>query len=90
VFVSVVLEPGSEGREAELDDLLMMYGFNKVQNWVWESISLKEKFLPRIKRDIDRRTDYYDKVRLYQFPLEGTLAVSTLEHKRWKRVLVKA
>ena len=89
MFVSIVLEPGSEGREEEIEDLLSMYGFSAVQKGVWESVSLKEKYLPRIKRDIDRRTDYYDKVRMYQYPLEGTLIITTLDHKRWKRVVVK-
>jgi len=88
VFVSIILEPGSEGREEEIEDLLSMYGFETVQKGVWESVSLKEKYLPRIKRDIDRRTDYYDKVRMYQYPIESTLVITTLDHKRWKRVVV--
>ena len=89
MFVSIVLVLGSEGRDEEIEDFLSMYGFTAVQKGLWESVSLLEKYLPRIKRDIDRRTDYYDKVRMYQYPMEGKLVITTLDHKRWKRVVVK-
>ena len=89
MFVSVVVEPGSDGRLEEIDDLLEQYGFREIQKGLWESTRIMEKYLSRLKRDIDRKTDYYDKVRMYQYPLEGSLAITSLIQKHWKRVLVK-
>ena len=89
MFVSVIVEPGSDGRLDELDYLLEQYGFKEIQRGVWESTSIMEKYLSRLKRDIDRKTDYYDKVRMYQYPLEGSLSITSLIQKHWKRILVK-
>lgn len=89
MFVSVVVEPGSDGRLEEIDDLLEQYGFREIQKGLWESTRIMEKYLSRLKRDIDRKTDSYDKVRMYQYPLEGSLVITSLIQKRWKRVLVK-
>ncbi|HPG87435.1 MAG TPA: hypothetical protein PLQ29_12130, partial [Spirochaetales bacterium] len=49
-----------------------------------------EKQLVALKRDIDKVTDYYDTVRIYQYPVEGRLAISILKENRWKRVVVRA
>jgi len=89
VFVSVVVEPGSDGRLEEIDALLEQYGFKEIQKGLWESTSIMEKYLSRLKRDIDRKTDSYDKVRMYQYPLDNDLAITSLIQKRWKRILVK-
>jgi CRISPR-associated protein Cas2 len=89
VFVAVILDPGSDGRIDELDYLLEQYGFRQIQKGVWESTTLMEKYLSRLKRDIDRKTDSYDKVRMYQYPLEGSLSITSLIQKSWKRVVVK-
>jgi len=89
MFVSVVVEPGSDGRLEEIDDLLEQYGFKEIQKGIWESNKIMSKYLPRIKRDIDRKTDSYDKVRMYQYPVDGYLAITSLTQKRWKKVLVK-
>ena len=35
-------------------------------------------------------TDYYDTVRIYQFPIAGNFAITELRHKRWKRCLLGA
>lgn len=89
MFVSVVVEPGSDGRLEEIDALLEQYGFKEIQKGLWESTSIMEKYLSRLKRDIDRKTDSYDKVRMYQYPLDNDLAITSLIQKRWKRILVK-
>jgi len=89
VFVSIIVEAGSDGRLDELNDLLQQYGFREIQSGLWESTSIMQKYLSRLKRDIDRKTDSYDKVRMYQYPLDGYLAITSLIQKRWKRVLVK-
>jgi len=43
-----------------------------------------------LKRDIDRLTDSYDAVRIYQYPLENTLQISTLKDKKWRKLIVRA
>jgi CRISPR-associated protein Cas2 len=89
MFVSIALDPGSEGRARELADLLGQYGFEKVQRGLWESSFISPDTLNRLKRDLDRATDAFDRLRLFQFPLEGTLVLSTLKGKKWRRLVAR-
>ena len=89
MFVSVVLDPGGEESARHLAELLATYGFEKVQRACWESATISDQILVRLKQEIDSLTDYYDSVRLYQFPVEGSMAVTVLSKKKWKRILVK-
>jgi CRISPR-associated protein Cas2 len=89
MFVSVAVDPGSEGRAKELADLLAQYGFEKVQRGLWESAFVTADTLNRLKRDLDRATDAFDRIRLFQFPLEGTLALTTLKDKKWRRMVAR-
>jgi len=87
MFVSVAIDPGSEGREKELADLLGQYGLKKVQRFLWESTAVSADTLNRLKRDLDKATDGFDKLRLFQFPMEGTLVLSSLRDKKWRRLV---
>ncbi len=89
MFVSVSYSLDVDDNAKELDNLLGLYGFSEVHKGLWESTKIKEKYLSRLKRDIDRKTDYYDTVRLYQYPLEGYLVLTSLKYKRWTRMVVK-
>ncbi|MDR0720625.1 MAG: CRISPR-associated protein Cas2 [Treponema sp.] len=89
MFVSIVLDPGSEGRAKELNDLLAQYGFKKVQKGLWESAFVNADTLNRLKRDLDNATDAFDRLRLFQFPVDGTLALTTLRDKKWRRMVAK-
>ena len=89
MFVAVSFELTNEDSVEELENLLGLYGFSEQHKALWESTKIKEKYLSRLKRDIDRHTDYYDTVRLYQYPLEGYLVLTSLKYKRWTRVTVK-
>ncbi len=89
MFVSVVLDPGGEESARQLAEILLTWGFEKVQRACWESATIQDQNLVKLKQEIDRVTDYYDSVRLYQYPVEGVLAVTVLAKKRWKRVLVR-
>jgi CRISPR-associated protein Cas2 len=89
MFVSIAVDPGSEGRARELMDLLLQYGFEKVQRGLWESAFISPDTLNRLKRDLDRSTDAFDRLRLFQFPVEGTLVLSTLRDKKWRRLVAK-
>ena len=87
MFVSIALDPGSRERAKELAELLAMYGFQKVQRSLWESAAVSEANLARLKRDMDKVTDGFDKLRFFQFPLEGTLVLSSLRDKKWRRMV---
>ena len=87
MFVSIALDPASKERAKELSELLAMYGFQKVQRSLWESAAVSEATLARLKRDIDKCTDGFDKLRFFQFPLEGTLVLSSLRDKKWRRIV---
>ncbi len=89
MFVSVALDPGSEERARELADLLAQYGFEKVQRGLWESGIFHPSSLDRLKHDIDRITDAFDRIRIFQYPVEGTLVISSLRDKKWRRLIVR-
>ena len=71
-------------------DLLVQYGFRKVLKDAFESATLSEMALGRLKKDLDRIADSYDGIRLYQYPVDGTLAITILKEKKWRRLIVKA
>lgn len=89
MFVSVILDPGGEESARQLAELLATYGFEKVQRACWESASVSDATLIKLKQEIDQLTDYYDSVRLYQFPVEGLMAITVLIKKKWKRIVVR-
>ena len=89
MFVSIMADMGSEDSRSALYNLLPQYGFERAQKACFECASIKERDLLALKREIDRLTDSYDSIRLYQYPVDGTLAISILKDNKWKRVLVR-
>jgi CRISPR-associated protein Cas2 len=89
MFVSIAVDPGGEGRAKELAELLIQYGFDKVQRGLWESTVVSPETLNRLKRDLDRATDAFDRIRIFQFPVDGTLVLTTLKDKKWRRLVAK-
>jgi len=89
MFVSVVLDPGGIDSARSLVSVLVHSGFKKIQRACWESMSVSEKDLASLKKEIDRVTDYYDTIRIYQFPLNGMFVITELKQKRWKRCQMK-
>ncbi|MDR1375184.1 MAG: CRISPR-associated protein Cas2 [Treponema sp.] len=89
MFVSIAVDPGSEGRARELADLLSQYGLEKIQRGLWESAFISPDTLNRLKRDLDRATDAFDRLRIFQFPVNGTLVLSSLRDKKWRRLVAK-
>ena len=89
MFVSIALDTGSEDRARELSDLLAQYGFQRVQRMLWESMTVSQGTLNRLKRDLDKATDSFDKLRFFQFPMEGTLVLSSLRDKKWRRIVAR-
>ncbi|MBN1685947.1 MAG: CRISPR-associated protein Cas2 [Spirochaetales bacterium] len=90
MFVAVAVEFAAEDHRTDVYGLLKQYGFSQVVNDVFESVSFRPELLPRLKRDIDRRTDFYDKVRMYQYPLEGVLVVTSLSDKKWRKTIMRS
>lgn len=90
MFVSVVLDPGGIDSARLLVSVLIHAGFKKIQRACWESMSVTEADLTSLKKEIDRVTDYYDTVRIYQFPLNGMFVITELKQKRWKRCQMRS
>jgi CRISPR-associated protein Cas2 len=90
MFVAVCCDLASSDHDQSVAALLKQYGFNKVQEHVYEHTSINDEHVKRLKRDIDRLTDSYDNVRLYQYPLDQTLQISTLKDKKWRKLIVRA
>ena len=89
MFVSVIVDPGSVESSRAVTAVLMEYGFKKAQRACWEHVALPDKKLNLLKKDIDRVTDYYDSVRMYQYPVKGMLAVTEMSRKKWKRCILR-
>jgi len=89
MFVAIVCDMGSEDSRAALYNLLPQYGFERVQKACFECAQLGEKHLAALKRDIDRITDSYDTIRLYQYPVDGTFAITVLKDNKWRRIVVR-
>ena len=89
MFVSVIVDPGSVESSRAVVAILTEYGFRKAQRACWEHAYLPDKKLNLLKKDIDRVTDYYDTVRMYQYPVKGMLAVTEMSRKKWKRCLMR-
>jgi len=89
MFVAVAVDSGSVERARELADLLAQYGFTRIQRGLWESMTMSPETLVRVKRDLDKATDAFDRLRFFQFPMEGTLVLSSLYEKKWRRMVAK-
>lgn len=89
MFVSVTYDLSNDDTIKKVRDILIFYRFTEVHKNLFESESIKENTLKRLKRDIDRVTDHFDKVRFYQYPYDEQFVISFIEKKRWKRMLLK-
>ena len=89
MFVSAVCDIGSDDNRNAVYEVLKMYGFKEIITNVFESTKIKEDTLLRLKRDLDKNTDHYDKIRFYQFPMDDTFVVTFLTNKKWKKYIVK-
>ena len=89
MFVSVVLDPSSMDTARSLSSVLTHFGFMKIQRACWEHTALTLDSFNSLRKEIDRVTDYYDTIRIYQYPLEGKMAVTELAKKKWKRCLLR-
>lgn len=88
MFVSVVLDPGGIDSARELAVILGRYNFKKIQRACWENMQMNDVQLTALKREIDSVTDYYDTIRIYQFPVQSNFAITELRHKKWRRCVL--
>lgn len=89
MFVAVSCDLSSDDRRKAVYALLEQYGLRKVHEALYESAELRESVLGRLKLDIDRVTDSYDSLRLYQYPMAGTMVITSLKEKKWRRYTLK-
>ncbi len=89
MFVSVVMDPGSIDTARAMGNILTQMGFTKVQRSCWESMKVSVDDLARLKREIDKVTDFYDSVRFYQFPVNDMFVITELKEKKWKKCQFK-
>lgn len=89
MFVSVILDPGSKETALALTEVLASYGYAKKQRSCWENPSVNEERLTALKKDLDRVTDYYDTLRIYQYPVQDVMAITELVHKKWRKMLLR-
>jgi len=88
MFVAVSCDLGNPDHRARVHNLLLQYGFKKMQENLFESTVIGEKTLLRLKKELDALTDSYDNLRFYQYPLEDTLVVSSLKEKKWRKLVL--
>lgn len=88
MFVAVACDLGNAEHRSRVHNVLLQYGLKKLQENLYESTAISEKNLLGLKKELDRLTDSYDSLRFYQYPLEGTLAVSSLKEKKWRKMLL--
>ncbi|MCF7927628.1 MAG: CRISPR-associated protein Cas2 [Spirochaetales bacterium] len=90
MFVSVACDLSGEDTRKEVAHILLQYHFKPVLANVFESARIGEKSLLRLKRDLDKATDFYDIIRFYQYPVENTLVITELKKNKWARTLLKS
>ena len=88
MFVAVACDLGSEDHQRKVYASLVEYGFKKVHEGLYESLTINDNGLLRLKRELDRLTDSYDSLRFYQYPMENTLVISELKEKKWRKTVV--
>ncbi len=88
MFVSVILDMGGIDSAKKVSTILSRYGFNKVQRACWESKIIDRNQLLLLKRELDSVTDYYDIIRIYQFPINNKFVITELCRKKWKKMIL--
>jgi CRISPR-associated protein Cas2 len=87
MFVAIACDLGTAEHQDAVQRVLLQYGFKKAQEGLYESVSTGARQLLQLKNELDRVTDSYDSLRFYQYPLEGTLVVSSLQGKKWRKLI---
>jgi len=90
MFVAIACDLGSEDHRENVHRVLLQYGLKRTQEQVYESVTINPDALPRLKKELDRVTDGYDTLRIYQYPMDGALVISSLKEKKWRKMIVSS
>ncbi|MBN2544162.1 MAG: hypothetical protein JXB50_00095 [Spirochaetes bacterium] len=89
MFIGINLDFASTDSKNAVLKILNEYGIKKTHDNLYESFDFPAIRLGNLKRDITNNVDMDDNIRLYQFPLEGTFKISSLQDGKWKRLSIK-
>ncbi len=87
--MAIVCDFANEDHRKEGEDLIVQYGFKRIMDNLFESTTIGEKHLVRLKKELDTITDSYDSLRFYQFPMDETFVISYLREKKWRKLVVR-
>jgi CRISPR-associated protein Cas2 len=90
MLVAIACDPGGEDHRQKIHNTLLQYGFSRLLPDLYESATIDQAQLFRLKRELDRHTDSYDSLRIYQYPMDNTLVISSLKEKKWRKLTVRA
>ena len=89
MFISVIIDLASKDSEREILEVFNEYGIKKIHENLYESFEFLSNKLGNFKKDIAKNLDMYDKIRIYQYPLENSFKISYIENGKWKRLSIK-
>ena len=88
MFLSIATDLASDDSKIKVDRLLNEYGIKKSQVNLYESFDFPLRKLGNLKKEISDCLDMYDKLRMYQYPLENSFKISYIEGRKWKRLSI--
>jgi CRISPR-associated protein Cas2 len=89
MFLAVNIDLASSDSENNVIKVINEYGIKKLQSNLFESFEFPSNKLGNFKRDLSNCLDMYDRIRLYQYPLENAFKISYFEKGKWKRLSIK-
>jgi CRISPR-associated protein Cas2 len=90
MFVAIACDLGSEDHRESVHRVLLQYGSKRIREGMYEFVTINGDALLRLNKELDRLTDGYDTLRNYQFPMDGSLVVSSLKDKKWRKIIVSS
>ena len=87
MFISIFLDLASTDSKNAVKNVIREYGITKIQDNLFESYEFPTKKLGNLKRDLTGCLDMYDKLRLYQYPMDNVLKISYIENGKWKKLI---
>jgi CRISPR-associated protein Cas2 len=88
MFLSISVDLASDDSKIKVDQILKEYGIAKLQANLYESFEFPLRKLGNLKKDLTDCLDMYDKLRMYQYPIENSFKISFIEGRKWKRLSI--